>query len=68
MDSPARKGENMKERFNRISSMRSFEESPSKWFLFGATKVRRSALEKQSYFLLKKLILQGKIKSIQRIG
>lgn len=67
MDSPAQKGEMMRERFNKISSIRTFENSPARYFMLDGQKVRRSALTAQSYDTLKKQIKAGKILAVQRI-
>lgn len=54
-------------RFNRISKMRSFAESPAKKFLCDGVLVSRSYLEDLPYHTLDRLIRKGKVQSAQKV-
>lgn len=57
-----------KYKYNKISTMRTFAESPSKWFMVGNVKMPRKDVEKSPYNALKHLIETGKVFSVQRLG
>ena len=57
-----------KYRYNKISNMRTFSESPAKWFMLDDVRVTRKDMENQSYKTLADQIKRGKVQSVQRIG
>lgn len=57
-----------KYRYNKISNMRTFSESPAKWFMVDGVKVTRKDLERSAYVDIKNMIKCGKIRAVQRIG
>lgn len=56
----------MKYRYHNISTMRTFDESPAKWFMVNGQKTTRKETECMVYADLKKLIKNGKVMSITR--
>jgi hypothetical protein len=56
-----------KYRYNKISSMRSFEASPAKWFMAGKVKMSRKEVEKCSYAALKETMKRGELYAMQRV-
>ena len=57
-----------KYKYNKISKMRTFEESPSKWFMVEGIKMPRKAVEEYTYRSLRHLIKTGKVYGVQRLG
>lgn len=57
-----------KYRYNKISSMRTFVQSPAKWFMVDGVKVTRKDFEKNTFVDIKNMIKQGKIQAVQRLG
>ena len=57
-----------KYKYNKISRMRTFEESPAKWFDLDGVRVTRKNMERMAYVDLKNAIKRGQVKAVQRIG
>ena len=57
----------MKTKYNKISKMRTFEESPAKKFRMNGCIYSRQYLETYPYNELKRLIKKGKIEAVQVI-
>ena len=64
----AERGESMtKYRYNKISSIRTFAESPAKWFMLDDVRVTRRDMENQRYRDLVDQIKRGHVYSVQRL-
>lgn len=57
----------MKTKYFNITTMRTFDESPAKWFMVNGQKVTRKDAEKLPFCDLKKMVKQGKVMSIVKV-
>ena len=53
-----------KYKYKKISTMRTFEESPAKWFMIAGVRVPRKDVELMPYVDLRRAIKSGKVESV----
>ena len=61
---------NMKAKYKNmpITTIRTFSESPARWFLFDGKRVSKTAMTYWPYKQLEQRIKRGQIQSVHRIG
>ena len=57
-----------KYQYKKISTIRTFEESPAKWFMVDGVRHTRKDAEKMAYADLRKLIKSGKVMSVHVVA
>ena len=57
-----------KYKYMPITTMRTFDESPAKWFMVGGVKMPRKDVEKSPYNALKMLLKKHSVYAVHRIG
>lgn len=57
-----------KYRYNNISSMRTFTQSPAKFFMVDGVRMSRKDLERSAYVDIKNMIKRGQIQAVQKLG
>ena len=56
-----------KYRYKKISKMRTFEESPAKWFMVANVRMPRKDVELMPYVDLRRAIKSGKVMSVHTV-